>query len=146
MSIGVHGELHSEGMSETFLLALPASITGLAEVRSAIRDWLEPLVVDREALGDLIAVASEFVLHVLVKSGGSGQIEVSAEHGASGVRLGVRSNAAVASAPRAIELPPDPLGPDALGRRIVETCCDEIVVTNDESGTHLECWRRFRSA
>jgi hypothetical protein len=111
----------------SFVVDLPATVTHLADARRRLREWLEDEVADDLARDDLLAVAGEFFLHVVFRTGGLGRARLVAERGAGGVRLSVtgldeRPNV------RPLVLPTDPLATGALGRRLVEGCCDEVRV------------------
>lgn len=127
-------------------LDLPADLEALAGARGALRSWLAGESIDPEVAGDLVAVASELLLHAIVRAGGVGAVHLSGEHRPDGVRLVVRAAAAVADAPRAIDLPSDPLASGTFGRRVVERCCDDVAIRIDDAGTTTECWRRLRPA
>ena len=106
----------------------PATLSSLAEARHHLRSWLSEEVTDAVAVNDLLTAAGEFFLHVVVRTGGAqGRVQVHAERGRDGVRLSVTS-AVTAPPVRAIGLPGDPLVAGALGRRLVDGCCDEVEV------------------
>jgi hypothetical protein len=140
--IGVQWELRDEGMTTTLELEIPASLESLAQGRAAVRTWLQEQGVDAVVASDLLAVASEFLLHAIVRAGGVGSVRLEGEHRPDGVRLAVRAAAAVLDAPRAIDLPGDPLSQGSLGRRLVDGCCDDLAITTGDDGATAECWRR----
>jgi hypothetical protein len=130
-------------MTTTLELEIPAALDELAAARAAVRAGLLGEALDPEVASDLTAVASELLLHAIVRAAGVGAVGLRGEHRPDGVRLTVRAAAAMASSPRAIALPTDPLAPGALGRRVVERCCDDMAIRVDDDGTTAECWRRL---
>jgi hypothetical protein len=124
-------------------LEIPAALDELAGARATVRTWLAAEGIDLEVGEDLTAVASELLLHAIVRAAGVGAVGLHGEHRPDGVRLTVRAAAAIASSPRAIALPADPLAPGAFGRRVVERCCDDVAIRVDDDGTTAECWRRL---
>lgn len=130
----------------TLDLEIPADLDALAGARSRVRTWLEDQGIEAVIAGDLLAVASEFLLHAIVRAGGAGMVGLVGEHRADGVRLTVRATPAMADAPRRLGLPPDPLRSGAIGRRLVESCCDDLAITTDDDGSVVECWRQLRTA
>ncbi len=125
---------------------IPASLDALAIGRSVARSWLQDQGLDPAVAAELLAVAAEFLLHAIVKAGGSGQVRLTGEVRTDGVRLSVVTALAADDAPRAIALPADPLLAGSIGRRLVEGCCDEFAFTVGEAGIGAECWRRVHSA
>ena len=125
-------------------LLLPADVHELATGRAAVRQWLGAQGLDAVAAADLLAVASEFLLHAIVRSGGVGSVRLVGERHARGVRLAVTAGAtAGAGAPHPLGLPADPLVTGGFGRRLVETCCDDLAITTGADGAaRAECWRR----
>ena len=126
-------------------LDVPADVDELAPARGRVRAWLDAHDLDPLARTDLLAVASEFLLHAIVRSAGVGSVHLHGEVRPDGVRLAVRAAKEADDIPRPIRLPADPLVADGIGRRLVEQCCDALRITSDEDGTLTECWRR-RSA
>lgn len=128
----------------SFDLELPATLDHLAEARHRLRSWLTDEVGDDVARDDLLAVAGEFFLHVVFRTGGLGRARIVAEHGQRGVRLSVTA-ANDEGGVRAMAPATDPLAEGALGRRLVEGCCDRVRV--DGRGTAsvgAECFRSVR--
>ena len=111
----------------SFVVDLPATVTQLGEARRRLRAWLDDEVPDEVARGDLLAVAGEFFLHVVFRTGGVGRARIVAERGAGGVRLSVT---ALDRRPNVRPIAPstDPLAAGALGRRLVDGCCEEVRV------------------
>jgi hypothetical protein len=106
---------------------------------------LRDVVADEIACNDLLTIAGEFFLHVVVRTGGDrGRARVFAERGRDGVRLAVTSMDP-ATPVRAIALPADPLGAGSIGRRLVDGCCDEVEI---EGGPTISarCWRTLQDA
>ena len=125
----------------SFDLELPATIEHLGEARRRLRAWLEQEVRDDVARTDLLAVAGEFFLHVIFRTGGLGRARVVAEHGDGGVRLSVTA-ADAREGVRAITPATDPLSAGAMGRRLVDGCCDAVRVAGVGSATiGAECFR-----
>jgi hypothetical protein len=127
-------------MPAPFDRTFPATLTSLASARRALRAWLADAVSDATVAADLLTVAGEFLLHVVVRTGGArGRVRLVAERRPDGVRLAVTS--ADASTPvRSIAMPTDPLGDGTIGRRLVDRCCDEVEI---EQGPTIaaRCWR-----
>lgn len=121
-------------------LVIPADVEQLASARARVRRWLDEEVPDHDSAADLLAVASEFLLHAIVRAGGVGTVRLDGERSAQGVRLAVASDPVIEERPHAIGLPPDPLAPGATGRRMVEACCDHVEVLTGP-GASAECWR-----
>jgi hypothetical protein len=107
-----------------------ATLTAMAEARAQLRSWLAEAVADELAANDLLTVAGEFFVHVVVRTGGgAGRARVTAERGPDGVRLAVTAVASPARGNvRSLRLPEDPLAAGSLGRRLVDGCCDEVEV------------------
>ncbi len=124
---------------------LAASVENLVVARRRLGVWLLDQGIDGETNSDLVAVAAEFFLHVVVKAGGAGQARVVAERAPSGVRLSVTA-AAPADALRRIDLPADPLKIGSIGRRLVDGCCDELKISETAESIRAQCWRAVRSA
>src|SRR5205085_3591253 len=57
-------------MPDRFDRDFPATLTSLAEARHQLRAWLADAVRDPNAANDLLTVAGEFFLHVVVRTGG----------------------------------------------------------------------------
>lgn len=131
-----------------FDLELPATLEHLAEARHRLRAWLEDEVHDDVARMDLLAVAGEFFLHVIYRTGGLGRARVVAVPRDGGVRLAVTAADAVdGERVRAMAPAGDPLSAGAMGRRLVEGCCDAVQVAAAGSSTiGAECFRSVRSA
>lgn len=128
-------------MTDPFSIEIPADVDHLAGARARLRQWLGDEGLDPSTAGDLLAVASEFLVHAIVRAGGEGTVRLVGERRADGVRLAVRSTTAAASAPRRLLLPSDPLAAGAIGRRLVEECCDELTIAREGDETTAECWR-----
>jgi anti-sigma regulatory factor (Ser/Thr protein kinase) len=127
-------------MTDRLDLELPADLDELAAARTAVRTWLAGRGLDEVATVDLLAVASEFLVHAIVRAGGTGTVRLTGEPSEGGIRLAVRATPRPAEV-RSIGLPPDPLAQGALGRRLVEVCCHDLRI--DATGTTLaECFRR----
>ena len=133
-------------MTGPLQLEIPAVLDELAGARRTVRRWLTAEGLEPTVVADLLAVASEFLLSAIVRAAGTGSVRLVGERRPDGVRLAVRAASAAAGAPRAIHLPGDPLAHGALGRRLVEGCCDSIEITADDDGGGAECWRRTVSA
>jgi hypothetical protein len=131
-------------MPASFDRQFAATLDHLADARHDLREWLAREVPDPIARTDLLAVAGEFFLHVIVRTGGAGRARVLAEHAPDGVRLSVTA-AADEPPVRAIDLPNDPLRVGAIGRRIVDGCCERVRVEAG-AGVGAECWRRVEPA
>ena len=127
-------------MSTPFALEMPADVDHLAGARRRVRRWLADEHIDPVTAGDLLAVASEFLLHAIVRSGGHGAVRLEGERGPRGVRLAVRADAADVGI-RRLRLPDDPLAAGGIGRRMVEECCDDLRVGTDAATASAECWR-----
>lgn len=130
----------------TFDLELPANLDHLADARHRLRRWLAEEVLDDVARDDLLAVAGEFFVHVVFRTGGSGRARILAERGDGGVRLSVT---AAAERPIVRPMAPsrDPLASGAVGRRLVEGCCDEVRVGGVGTATvGAECFRSVPSS
>ena len=123
-----------------FDIQLPATLDHLGDARRRLRAWLSEEVDDRVAAEDLLAVAGEFFVHVVFRTGGQGDARVTAERGARGVRLAVTA-APPAPGVRALAPAKDPLATGALGRRLVEGCCDEVRVEGGTVIVGAECFR-----
>lgn len=128
-------------MTTSFALQIPADVDHLAEARRGVRQWLADEGLDAETSGDLLAVASEFLLHAIVRAGGTGTVRLVGERRPDGVRLAVRASAADEGTPRRLRLPDDPLAAGALGRRMVEACCDDVQIVASGAEASAECWR-----
>ena len=130
-----------------FALELPATIDQLAPARGQLRAWLASEVADESAREDLLAVAGEFFLHVVYRTGGVGHARVLAERGPGGVRLSVTA-AGDRAGVRALALSSDPLAAGAIGRRLVDGCCDDVRVSTGTPGgvVGAECFRRLTPA
>ena len=132
-------------MSDPFVREYPATLSSLGDARHHLRAWLADEVPDEVAANDLLTVAGEFFLHVVVRTGGdAGRASVVAERGPDGVRLSVTSVRA-AGVVRALRLPPDPLAAGAIGRRLVDGCCDDVEVDDGER-VGARCRRAVRPA
>ena len=129
-------------MTSPLDLLLPADVDELAAGRAAVRTWLSTQAIDTVAAADLLAVASEFLLHAIVRSGGVGSVRLVGEHHAGGIRIAVTADAAALDGPRRLSLPADPLVAGALGRRLVERCCDDVLIATTPDGASAECWLR----
>lgn len=119
---------------------IPATVDQLAHARALVRRWLREEGLDASVSDDLLAVSSEFLLHAIVRSGGAGTVRLVGERGPRGVRLAVASDPVAAGAPRRLGLPSDPLARGAIGRRMVEQCCDALDVGTGGPAS-AECWR-----
>ena len=128
-------------MTTPFALKIPADVDHLADGRRQVRRWLADEGLDAVIAGDLLAVASEFLLHAIVRSGGNGTVRLIGERGPGGVRLAVQAEAATVDAPRRLRLPDDPLVDGGIGRRMVEECCDDLRIRTDGATASAECWR-----
>lgn len=124
---------------------LAASIESLAVARRRLGTWLFDQGIDGVTNSDLLSVATEFFLHVVVKAGGVGHARVVAERGPTGVRLSVTAARSV-DAVRRIDLPADPLEIGSIGRRLVDGCCDEVEISEGEGPIGAKCWRAVQSA
>jgi hypothetical protein len=130
-------------MPAPFDHTFPATLASLAAARRALRVWLaEDAVVEETAAHDLLTVAGEFLLHVVVRTGGDrGRARLVAERGPDGVRLAVTAVDAATTPPvRSIGLPADPLGVGSIGRRLVDRCCDEVEISRGPT-IGARCWR-----
>lgn len=128
-----------------FDIDLPATLQHLGEARRRLGVWLADEVPDAAARGDLLAVAGEFFLHVVFRTGGLGRARVVAERWDDGVRLSVTA-ADGCDTVRSMATPADPLAVGAIGRRLVEACCDEVTVASDGAGTvSAQCFRSVAS-
>lgn len=128
-------------MTTPFALEIPADVDHLADARRQVRRWLADERLDPVTAGDLVAVASEFLLHAIVRSRGNGAVRLVGERGPGGVRLAVRADIAASSGPQRLRLPDDPLAAGGIGRRMVEQCCDDLQITTDSATAAAECWR-----
>src|SRR5688572_25837562 len=99
-----------------FDLELPATLDHLGEARHLLRAWLRQELDDDVAGDDLLAVAGEFFVHVVYRTGGLGRARIVAEHGDGGVRLSVTA-AGEPRPVRTIQPATDPLAAGAIGRR-----------------------------
>ena len=127
-------------MPPLFALEIPSDVTELAGARAGIRGWLTSEVDEPTIAADLLAVASEFLLHAIVRSGGTGSVYLVGERRAGGVHLAVRASIPAHAKLRRLCLPDDPLAPGALGRRMVEECCDDVRISAGGTAA-AECWR-----
>jgi hypothetical protein len=138
-------------MTAPFDREYPATVGSLADARHELRVWLRDQIIDDVALHDLLTVAGEFFLHVVVRTGGAhGRARLVAERGPDGVRLAVtavadetttlRDDATV----RALRLPHDPLDAGSIGRRLVDGFCDSLEI-DDGSAVGARCWRTLQS-
>ena len=127
----------------SFDIELPATLDHLGEARRRLRSWLGDEVADEVARDDLLAVAGEFFLHVVFRTGGLGRARIVAEPGPTGVRLAVTSASEPSHPPvRLLRPASDPLAAGALGRRLVEGCCDDVRVRRAGGSTvGAECFR-----
>lgn len=126
----------------SFDIELPATLEHLGDARRLLRRWLADEVADDAACTDLLAVAGEFFLHVVFRTGGLGRARVVAERGADGVRLSVTAADDGCRTVRSMAAPRDPLAIGAIGRRLVEGCCDELRVEAVGATTvGAECFR-----
>jgi anti-sigma regulatory factor (Ser/Thr protein kinase) len=134
-------------MPPAFDREFPATLSALAEARAHLRSWLAEAVDDEVVANDLLNVAGEFFLHVAVRTGGErGRARVEAERGRDGVRLAVTAVAPAATATvRSLGLPADPLGAGAIGRRLVDGCCDEVEIDRGPT-VAARCWRTLEDA
>jgi hypothetical protein len=133
-------------MPPAFDRAFPATLSAMAEARAHLRSWLADAVDDEVVANDLLTVAGEFFLHVVVRTGERGRARVVAERGRDGVRLAVTAAAPVATATvRSLALPADPLGAGAIGRRLVDGCCDEREIERGPT-VAARCWRTLEDA
>ena len=128
-------------MTNPFAIAIPADVDHLAEARVEVRRWLADEGLDPVTAGDLLAVASEFLLHAISRSGGAGTVHLVGERRAGGIRLAVRATPVGDEAPRRLRVPEDPLAQGAIGRRMVEECCDDVQIAPKGVATAAECWR-----
>ena len=124
---------------------LAAVVEHLAEVRQQLAAWLLAEGIEGTANSDLLSVATEFFLHVVVKTGGVGCARVVAERTPRGVRMAVTAATAVAPI-RRIDLPPDPLETGSIGRRLVDGCCDDLQISEVDGSIGVQCWRAVQSA
>lgn len=129
----------------TLQFELAAAVENLAETRRRLGDWLFEQGIVGETNGDLVSVATEFFLHVVVKAAGVGQARVVADRGPKGVRLSVTAAKPVGVVPR-IDLPADPLETGSIGRRLVDGCCDELEISDADDAIGVQCWRDVQSA
>lgn len=128
-------------MPPPFALEIPSDVTELLGARAGVREWLATEIGDPLVAADLLAVASEFLLHAIVRSGGTGSVYLVGERRPGGVHLAVRSSIRADATARVLRLPDDPLAPGALGRRMVEECCDDVRISDGHSTAAAECWR-----
>lgn len=129
----------------SFAIELPAALDHLADARGRLRAWLGEEVADEVARNDLLSVAGEFFLHVVFRTGGLGHARIVAERRHDGVRLSVKATDDRRTV-RSIAPPSDPLAVGAVGRRLVEGCCDEVRVEVDGAATvGAECFRTVRA-
>jgi anti-sigma regulatory factor (Ser/Thr protein kinase) len=134
-------------MTQTFRQDFPATLEELSHVRQTLGSWLAEEAVDNRSRTDLLSVASEFFVHVVVRTGGLGRARMAAERRPDGVRLSV-----TAAPPERLELvrrlglPADPLINGSLGRRLVEGCCDDLKVLEGAGEVRAECWRSVQPA
>lgn len=128
-------------MTTSFALEIPADVHRLADARHGVRQWLADEGLDPETAGDLLAVASEFLLHAIVRTGGTGTVRLVGQRRPDGVRLTVEASAADEGTPRRLHLPDDPLAAGALGRRMVEECCDDVQIATSGAEASAACWR-----
>lgn len=124
---------------------LAASVESLAVARRRLGTWLSEQGIDGVTNSDLLSVATEFFLHVVVKAGGVGHARLVAVRASTGVRLSVTA-AKSGDAVRRIDLPTDPLEVGSIGRRLVDGCCDEVELSEGEGAVRAQCWRAVRSA
>jgi serine/threonine-protein kinase RsbW len=94
----------------TFRMSVRARATAVTEVRHALTEWASFLPADR--LGDLVIAANELVSNSVRHGPADGRIDVTAEHGADGVRVEAcdEGHATVAPNPE-----PGPAGGYGLG-------------------------------
>lgn len=125
---------------------LAASVESLAEARRRLGAWLLDQGIDGETNSDLVSVATEFFLHVVVKARGVGHARFVAERATGGVRMSVTAATSVGRAVHRIDLPPDPLETGSIGRRLVDGCCDELDISEADGSICVRCWRAVQSA
>jgi len=125
---------------------LAASVESLAEARRRLGAWLLDQGIDGETNSDLVSVATEFFLHVVVKAGGVGHARVVAERATGGVRMSVTAATSADRAVPRIDLPSDPLERGSIGRRLVDGCCDELEISEADGSIGVRCWRAVQSA
>lgn len=125
---------------------LEAMVANLPEVRRRLAVWLVDEGIDPATNADLLSVATEFFLHVVVKTGGTGQVRVGAERAARRVRMSVTAAAVVIDGIRRIDLPSDPLRIGSIGRRLVDGCCDDLQISDADGAIGVQCWRVVQPA
>jgi hypothetical protein len=117
-------------------------VGSLAPARRALRTWLAA-TVDAATADDLVSVASEFLLHALVKADASSVAVLRAAHGAEGVVISVDVETAGDGRVRPLaRVPAEPLAAGGSGRRIIDGACDGYEIATAERRMSMRCWRR----